>query len=127
MNSFTQIDYIASQRQIVNVTFHFSAGTYNFVNPDFFNPQTVTPSYAQRNYIATLAHHFGILGGTLDTSLSLQRFHTFIGAQGSADMILTPEGNRGNYFGTQTRDAWRREWLEIWSPAPFAFSGSTSA
>jgi hypothetical protein len=123
VNSFTQIDYIASQRQIVNFTYHFAPEHTNFVNPEFFNPQTVTPSYAQRNYIATLAHHFGILGGTLDTSLSMQRFHTFIGAQGNGDMILTPEGNRGNFFGTATRDAWRREWLEILSPAPFHFAG----
>ena len=38
--------------------------------------------------------------------------------------IVTPEGNSGNYFGTQTRDAFRREWLEIWSPAPLRFYGS---
>ncbi|MES1257838.1 MAG: carboxypeptidase regulatory-like domain-containing protein, partial [Acidobacteriota bacterium] len=118
VNSFTQIDYIASQRQIINFSYHFAPEHVNFVNPEFFNPQSVTPSYAQRNYVATLAHHFGIFGGTLDTSVSMQRFHTFIGSQGDADMILTPEGNRGNFFGTSTRDAWRREWLEIWSPAP---------
>jgi hypothetical protein len=123
VNSFTQIDYLASQRQIINFSYHFAPEHTNFVNPDFFNPQGVTPSYAQRNYIATLAHHFGILGGTLDTSLSMQRFHTFIGSQGDAEMVLTPEGNRGNYFGVSTRDAWRREWLEILSPQPFRFAG----
>ena len=123
VNSFTQIDYIASQRQIINFSYHFAPEHVNFVNPDFFTPQSVTPGYAQRNYIATLAHHFGIFGGTLDTSLSMQRFHTFITAQGNGEMILTPEGNRGNYFGTSTRDAWRREWLEIWSPAPFRVLG----
>lgn len=119
INSFTQIDYIASQRQIINFSYHFAPEHVNFVNPEFFNPQSVTPSYAQRNYVATLAHHFGIFGGTLDTSISMQRFHTFIGSQGDSDMILTPEGNRGNFFGVSSRDAWRREWLEIWSPAPF--------
>ena len=119
VNSFTQIDYIASARQVINFSYHFAPEHTNFVNPEFFNPQSVTPSYAQRNYVATLAHHFGIYGGTLDTSLSMQRFHTFIGSQGNAEMILTPEGNRGNFFGVSTRDAWRREWLEIWSPSPF--------
>ena len=119
VNSFTQIDYIASQRQIINFSYHFAPEHVNFVNPEFFNPQSVSPSYAQRNYVATLAHHLGLFGGTLDTSLSMQRFHTFIGSQGSQEMILTPEGNRGNYFGTSSRDAWRREWLEIWSPAPY--------
>lgn len=124
VNSFTQLDFIASQRQIINFTYHFSPEHINFVNPEFFNPQPVTPSYAQRTYVATLADHFGIFGGTLDSSASMQRFHTFIGAQGDADMVLTPQGNRGNYFGTQNRDAWRREWLEIWSPAPLQLMGT---
>ncbi|MEP6716849.1 MAG: carboxypeptidase regulatory-like domain-containing protein [Terriglobia bacterium] len=124
INSFTQVDYILSQRQILNVTYHYSPEHTNFVNPEFFNPEPVTPSYAQRSYVATAAHHLGLLGGTLDTSISYQRFHTFIGAQGNAEMTLTPEGNRGNYFGVQTRDAFRREWLEIWSPAPVQILGS---
>jgi hypothetical protein len=123
-NSFTQIDYILSPRQIVNATLHYNPEHTNFVNPDFFNPQPTTPSYAQNAYDATLAHHLGLWGGTLDTSLAYQRFHTFIGAQGPGGEIFTPEGNKGNYFGTQTRDAFRREWLEIWSPAPVRFFGA---
>ncbi len=39
-------------------------------------------------------------------------------------MVLTPQGNLGNYFGVQSRDAWRREWLEIWSPAPWRLLGT---
>jgi hypothetical protein len=124
VNSFTQIDYIASQRQIINGSVHYSPEHVNFVNPDYFNPQPVTPSYAQRSYVATVADHLGFLDGTLDSSLSYQRFHTFIGSQGSADMMLTPEGNRGNYFGVRSRDAFRREWLEIWSPAPIRAFGT---
>jgi hypothetical protein len=124
VNSFTQLDYIASQRQIINFTYHFSPEHINFVNPDFFTPQPVAPSYAQRAYVATLAHHLGLFGGTFDSSLSMQRFHTFIGAQGQEEMQIRPQGNTGNYFGRQSRDAWRREWLEGWSPAPMQFVGS---
>ena len=124
VNSFTQLDFIATQRQLINFTYHFSPEHTNYVNPDYFNPQPTTPSYAQRNYVATLADHLGILGGTLDSSASMQRFHTFIGAQGDEGMVLTPEVKQGNYFGVQTRDAWRREWLEIWSPAPLNLEGT---
>ncbi len=124
VNSFTQFDFIASQRQIINFTYHYSPEHIDFVNPDFFTPQPVTPSYAQRAYVATLADHLGLFGGTLDSSLSMQRFHTFIGAQGPGEMQLTPQGSTGNYFGTQSRDAWRREWLEGWSPAPARFIGT---
>jgi hypothetical protein len=123
-NSFTQFDYILSPRQILTAGIHISPQHTNFVNPDYFNPQPVTPSYAQRNYIGRIAHNYGIFGGTLDTSFSLQRFGADVGAQGAAEMILTPEGNTGNYFGRQTRDAERREWLEIWSPAPISLAGT---
>ena len=84
----------------------------------------MTPSFAQRTYSATLADHYGLFGGTLDSSLSYQRFHTFIGAQGDLPETVTPEGNSGNFFGTQSRDAFRREWLEIWSPAPLKLLGT---
>ena len=124
VNSFTQIDYILSQRQIVNATLHYDPEHTNFLSPNYFNPEPVTPSYAQVAYEVTVADHLGLWGGTLDTSLAYQRFHTFVGAQGPGDEIVTPEGNQGNYFGTQTRDAFRREWIEIWSPAPVRFHGA---
>jgi hypothetical protein len=124
VNSFTQLDYIVSQRQLINFTLHYSPEHINFVNPDYFSPQPVTPSYAQKTYAATLADHLGLLGGTLDTSFSYQRFHTYIGAQGDETEIVQPQGDSGNYFGIQSRDAFRREWLEIWSPAPLTFFGS---
>src|SRR5262249_26328205 len=61
INSFTQIDLILSNTQILTATLHGSPQHTNFVNPDFFNPQPVTPTSAQHNYVGTLAHHFGIL------------------------------------------------------------------
>ena len=124
VNSFTQFDYILSPRQILTAGVHISPQHTNFVNPDYFHPQPATASYAQRNYIGRLAHNYGIFGGTLNSSLSFQRFGADVGAQGDAGMVLTPGGIRGNYFGRQNRDARRREWLEIWSPAPITFSGT---
>ncbi len=124
INSFTQLDYIASARQIITATLHLSPQHTNFVNPDYFNPQPVTPSYAQQNYVGTAADHFGLWGGMLDSSVSIQRFDAAIGAQGGAEMIVTPEGNHGNFFGTQNRDAHRTEWLEIWSPLPLRLLGT---
>ncbi len=124
INSFSQIDYILSPRQIVTATVHVSPQHTDFVNPDYFNPQPVTPTYAQHNYVGTVADHFGIFGGTLDSSLSIQRFDAYVGAQGNADMVLAPGGNRGNYFATQNRSAERKEWLEIWSPSPVRVLGT---
>jgi len=98
VNSFTQLDLVLSPKQIITATLHISPQHINYVNPDFFNPQTVTPSYRQHNYVGTAADHWGIFGGILDSSLSLQRFNVNIGSQGDADMVMSPVGNRGNYF-----------------------------
>ena len=124
INSFSQFDYLLSTRQILTATVHLSPQHTNFISPDYFNPQPVTPSYAQHNYLGTFAHHLGIFGGTLDSSVSLQRFDATVGAQGDAAMTLTPTGNSGNYFATQDRDARRTEWLEIWSPTSMRLAGT---
>jgi hypothetical protein len=124
INSFSQLDFILSPQQHLTATLHISPQHTNFVNPDYFNPQPVTPSYAQHNYVGTLVDHFGIFGGIVDSTVSIQRFNADIGAQGDADMVLTPQGNLGNFFGTQTRGARRVEWLETWSLAPLHFLGT---
>jgi hypothetical protein len=39
-------------------------------------------------------------------------------------MVLSPLGNRGNFFGRQNRTARRNEWLETWSLAPLRRAGT---
>ncbi len=124
INSFSQLDYILSGKQIVTATFHWSPQHINYVNPDYFDPQSTTPSYAQKNYSGTLLDRLGFLNGLIDSSVAIQRFDATIGAQGPADLVLTPLGNGGNFFGTQTRSARRTEWLETWSLAPFHLGGT---
>jgi hypothetical protein len=124
LNSFTQFDFILTPKQIVTATLHVSPQHTNFLKPEYFNPQPVTPSYSQQNYVGTAADHYGLFGGILDSSISFQRFNAVIGAQGTEEMFLTPVGNRGNYFGTQNRSASRTEWLESWSPVPVRLGGT---
>lgn len=124
INSFTQLDLIITPRQFLTATLHISPRHTNFVNPDYFNPQPTTPSYAQQNYAGTLIDHFGIFRGILDSSVSIQRFDVTLGAQGPAAMVVTPEGNQDNFFGTQSRGARRNEWMEAWSLPPLTLAGS---
>jgi hypothetical protein len=116
VNSFTQFDYVVSPGHLIVASFHLTPQHINFVNPEYFNPQPVTPTYAQHDYESTLADHLAVGAGTLASVVSFQRFDAFVGSQGTADMVLTPTGNRGNYFATQHREARRGEWLETWSP-----------
>jgi hypothetical protein len=124
INSFTQLDWIVTPTQVVTATLHISPQHSNFVNLDYFNPQPAAPSYAQHNIVGTAADHLGLFSGILDSSISFQRFDATIGAQGPDDMIITPEGNQGNFFGTQNRSARRTEWLETYSPKPLHLGGT---
>ncbi len=123
-NGFFQVDWIATTRLVLTATMHVSPQKANFVNLDYFNPQPVAPSFSQRAYSGTMIGHVGVLGGILDSSISEQRFNVTVGAQGPGDMIVTPTGNSGSYFGPQRRDARRTEWLETWSLAPVTLFGT---
>ena len=115
VNSFTQLDYILSPKQFITATLHTTPKHVNFVDPQFFNPQPVTPSYRGYQQVVTLIDHASISGGLLDSSVSQQQFRSQIGAQGDAEMVLTPTGNTGNYFARQHRNSARVEWLETLS------------
>ena len=124
INSFTQVDYILSAKQYLTGTLHLLPQSINFVNPDFFNPEPVTPSYRQQNYLGTVTDHLALGQGMLDSAISFQRFDAAVGAQGSSPMYLLPQGNAGNYYATQNREAGRIEWSETWSPAAVHALGS---
>jgi hypothetical protein len=117
VNSFTQIDYILSARQYLTATLHLTPQHINFVNPDFFNPEPVTPSYRQQDYMGTVTDHLALGKGMLDSTVSVQRFDASVGAQGAGPMFILPQGNAGNYFATQSREAGRIEFSETWTPA----------
>lgn len=124
VNSLTQFDYIVSANQVLTASFHLSPQHTNFINPEFFNPEPVTPNAALHRYVATIGDHLGVGRGTLNSTVSIQRFDATIGAQGPAEMVLTPVGNRGNYFSTQNREAGRTQWVEVWSPGMFSEAGT---
>src|SRR5213594_2827200 len=115
VNSFTQLDYILSTRHFLTGTAHLAPQHINFVDPQFFNPQPATPSFRGFEGSWTITEHAGISGGLLDSGLSYQGFRARIGAQGEEHMVLTPTGNRGNYFARQTRESSRIEWAETFS------------
>jgi hypothetical protein len=117
INSFTQFDFILSAKQYITATLHITPQRINYVNPDYFNPLPVTPSYRQQDYLGAITDHFALGQGMLESTVTIQRFDATVGAQGAGPMFLEPQGNSGSYFATQTREAGRLEWSETWSPA----------
>jgi hypothetical protein len=115
VNSYSQIDYIVSPSHFITASAHVAPGHINFVDPQFFNPQPVTPNLRAQELMFTLTDHATVLHGLLDSSINHQTFNVRVGAQGNAEMVLTPIGNTGNYFARRQRNSSRIEWLETLS------------
>jgi len=124
VNSFTQLDYILSARNTLSGTFHVAPRQMEFVNLDFFNPQPVTPTFSAHDYTGTVIDRWTIGANLLESTLAVKRFTGNVWGQGDQDMVLTPTGNRGNYFSQQDRRASRAEWIETYSFSPINLYGA---
>ena len=123
-NSFSQLDYILSQRQLVTATFHVAPQKRDFVNLNYFNPEAVTPSTNSSNYTGTIADKLSVKAGLLENTVSVSNYSANVWPRGNSDMVITPLGNTGSYFGQQDRGASRIEWLESYAPSPFGQNGT---
>jgi hypothetical protein len=124
VNSFTQLDWIASSKHLVTATVHVAPQRLDFVNMDYFNPQTTTPDASTHNYTATIADHLSLHGGVLDNTVSVTYFDARVWGQGTQDLMITPGGNSGNYFAQQDRNASRVGWSSTYSFGAFSGLGT---
>jgi hypothetical protein len=112
VNSFSQFDYIFSTTHFLTGTYHLAPQHTNFVNLAFFSPQPVTPNFRASSNVYTLADHLALGQNLVTSTVSAQLFDASTGAQGTAAMVLTPAGDRGNYYLSRQQNASRVEWLE---------------
>ena len=124
VNSFAQLDWIASAKQLVTATVHIAPQRLDFVNMDYFNPQPTTPDASTHNYTATMADHLSLGGGLLDNTVSATFFDARVWGQGAQDLTIAPAGNSGDYFAQQGRNASRVGWSSIYSLGALAGLGT---
>ena len=125
-NTFSQLDWVKSPTHLITATVHIAPQRLEFVNLNYFNPQPTTPDAGTHNYTGTIADHLTWHGGLLDNMLSLTRFDANVWAKGTADLIITPSGNSGNYSANQKRDAMRAGLSSTYSFAAFKRGGDHS-
>jgi hypothetical protein len=123
INSFTQVDAIVSPAQMLTATFHIAPRSLKYAGLNFFNPQPVTPDANIHSSTGTILHRLAVAGGVLQSTAALTEVSSGIQSQGNEQMVLTPVGNRGNYFSEQSRRAIRLQWIEDWSPHSLHFGG----
>ena len=124
INSFTQLDWIASDRNLLTATMHVAPQRLGYVNMNYFNPQPTTPDASTHNYTGTVADKLTVLGGLWENTFSATRFDARVWPKGDLDFILQPQGNGGNYFSRQTREAERYGWSSTFSAAPWNRCGA---
>ena len=124
LNSFTQFDWIASPTHMVTATAHLAPQRLDSINLDFFNPKPVSPDAASHNYTGTAFDRWTIRGGLLENRFSTTFFDGDVWGSGYGDMVITPTGNSGSFFGHQKRGASRISGASSYTLAPFQKFGA---
>lgn len=123
-NSFTQLDYVFSAQHMLTASLHVAPQQRQYAGLDYFNPRPVTPDFDSQQYTGTLLDRAGIAGGLLQSTLSFTKVQAELDPRGNGPMILTPTGNRGNYFSQQARHAMRAQELENFALKPLHAAGT---
>ena len=123
-NSFTQLDWVVSGRQLLTASLHVAPQNFQYVNINFLNPESTSPDAGTHNYTATVGDHLSLGSGLWENTVSLTRFDARVWPQGPADLTMAPWGNSGNYFEQQNRIASRAGWSSTYVFAPWKFGGT---
>ena len=126
LNAFSQLDYLFSPKHTLTASLHWAPSTDRFVGLDFFNPQPVTPNIESHDSTISAIDRLDFKLGVLQSMVTIRPSRAGVSGQGNAEMILSPVGNRGNYFSRQDRSSSRTEWQEILSPHPIRIGGAHS-
>lgn len=124
LNSFTQLDWVASAKHLVTATVHVAPERLGFLNLDFFNPEPVSPDAKTHNYTGTAIDRYTLHGGLLESRFSVTNFDSAVWGRGTGAMIIGPAGNSGSYFAEQHRFAQRISGASSYSFAPLDRLGS---
>lgn len=118
LNSFTELDWIASAKHLLTGTVHIAPQRLGNLTMDFFNPLPTTPDASTHNYTGTIIERLTLGGGLLENRFSATKFDAVAWGKGTQDLVITPAGNRGNYFAEKDRTATRISGASNYSFAP---------
>jgi hypothetical protein len=118
LNSFTQLDWVATSQQLLTATFHLVPQRLGHVNMNYLNPEETTPDASTHNYTGTVAHRMTLGQSLLESTFSVTSFDVAVWGRGDANLEIAPGGNSGNYFAQKQRNAIRQSGLSMFSFAP---------
>jgi hypothetical protein len=123
-NSFTRVQAILSPQHVFNADVNVFPMRTQFANITALVPQTASSDYDQKGVSAGISdlHSFNS-GALLRIALRYTRFNSNAHGQGSADMLINPEGWSGDFFSSWTRAANQFELYPTFQFAPKKWLG----
>jgi carboxypeptidase family protein len=124
-NSFATFQAILSPRHLVTTNIDVFPMRTQFANINSLVPQTASSNYGQKGVSIGISDSYQFRSGALlSTVFRYTRFDSNAYGQGSENMLVTPDGWRGNFFSAWTRKANQFEALPIFQLPPKAWHGS---
>lgn len=124
LNSFSQLDWIASAKHLVTATVHLAPQRIGALTMDFYNPLPSTPDSRARNFTGTVFDRLTIWRGLLENRFSVTSFDTATWSRGNDDFVMSPTGNSGSFFANQERNSRRTSGASSFSFAPIEKLGT---
>jgi hypothetical protein len=123
-NSFTRIQAILSPQHLLSADINVFPMRTEFANISALVPQSASSNYNQKGVSAGISdlHSFNS-GALLKIAFRYTRFDSNAYGQGSADMLINPEGWGGNFFDSWTRAANQFEAYPTFQFAPKKWLG----
>jgi len=123
-NSFTRVQAVLSPQHVFNADVNVFPMRTEFANITALVPQTASSDYDQKGVSAGISDlHSFRSGALLRIALRYTRFESNAHGQGSADMLVNPEGWDGNFFSSWTRNANQFELYPTFQFAPKKWLG----
>jgi hypothetical protein len=123
-NSFTRLQAILSPQHVFSADVNVFPMRTQFANITALVPQTASSDYNQKGVSAGVADLYSFNSGALlRIALRYTRFDSNAHGQGSADMLMNPEGWSGNFFDSWTRAANQFETYPTFQFAPKKWLG----
>ena len=118
LNSFSQLDWIVTDKHLATATVHIAPQRQGGLGMDYFNPRSTTPDSSTHNYTGTGIDRLTVFGGLLETRFSVTRFDAAIWGLTEQPLVISPTGNSGSYFANQNRSASRESGAMLYAFAP---------
>jgi len=117
-NSFTTLEAILSKNHLLNITLNAFPLRTNHIDISALVPQPASNNLNQSGVAVAVSDRYLFdSGSVLSTIAQYTRFDSNAQGQGTAEMLITPQGWNGNYF-----NAWSRRAKELQFLSNYEFS-----